>query len=101
MFEAMDAELKGLLDHQIAALDAQIKQTIASDEELAATADILRSVPGIGPVASTMLIAEMPELGQISGNRPQHSLASRPSHRTVALCAASAPLQVDGACCGM
>jgi transposase len=50
-------------------LDAQIEQTIASDEELAATADILRSVPGIGPVASSMLIAEMPELGQISGEQ--------------------------------
>lgn len=69
IFEAMDAELKGLLDHQIAGLDAQIEQTIASDEELAATADILRSVPGIGPVASSMLIAEMPELGQISGEQ--------------------------------
>lgn len=69
MFEAMDADLKGLLDHQISGLDAQIDQTVASDEELAATADILRSVPGIGPVSSTMLIAEMPELGQISGEQ--------------------------------
>ncbi|MCV6594702.1 MAG: IS110 family transposase [Silicimonas sp.] len=69
MFEAMDAELKDLLDHQIAELEVQIEQTIASDEELAAPADILRSVPGIGPVASTMLIAELPELGKISGEQ--------------------------------
>lgn len=69
MFETMDADLKGLLDRQIAGLEAQIEQTIASDAELAATADILRSVPGIGPVASTMMIAEMPELGQISGEQ--------------------------------
>lgn len=69
LFEAMDAELKGLLDRQIAGLDAQIEQTIASDEDLAATAGILRSVPGIGPVASTMLIAEMPELGHLSGEQ--------------------------------
>lgn len=55
MFQAMDADLKGLLDRQIA--------------ELATTADILRSVPGISPVASTMMIAEMPELGQISGEQ--------------------------------
>jgi len=68
-FKAMDADLKGLLDRQIAGLDAQIEQTVASDEELAATADILRSVPGIGPVSSTMQIAEMPELGQISGEQ--------------------------------
>ena len=69
LFEAIDKELKALLDHQIAQLEARIEQTIATDERLARTADILRSVPGIGPVASTMLIAEMPELGQITGEQ--------------------------------
>ena len=69
MFAAMDTELKGLLDRQIAGLEAQIEQTIASDDELALAAEILRSVPGIGPVASSMLIAEMPELGQITGEQ--------------------------------
>ncbi|MEH6728398.1 MAG: IS110 family transposase [Hyphomicrobiales bacterium] len=69
MFEAMDDQLKGLLDHQIAELEARIEKTISSDDELSRTADILRSVPGIGPVASTMLIAEMPELGQITGEQ--------------------------------
>lgn len=68
-FEAMNAELKDLLDQQVAGLDAQIEQTVTLDEELATTADILRSVPGIGPAASTMLIAEMPELGQITGEQ--------------------------------
>jgi len=70
-FEAMDAELKGLLDRQIAKLETQIEQVIATDAGLAATTSILRSVPGIGPVASTMLIAEMPELGKraIGGGR--------------------------------
>ena len=67
LFDAMDAELKGLLDRQIAELEVRIEQIMASDDDLAATAGILRSVPGIGPVASTMLIAEMPELGQLSG----------------------------------
>ncbi|UOA30586.1 hypothetical protein DSM110093_03479 (plasmid) [Sulfitobacter sp. DSM 110093] len=69
IFASMDDELKTLLDHQIADLEAQIEQAIAADETLAKTANILRSVPGIGPVASTMLIAEMPELGQISGEQ--------------------------------
>lgn len=68
-FDAMDAELKDLLNRQIAELEAQIKQAIATDEGLAATASILRSVPGIGPVASAMLISEMPELGQITGEQ--------------------------------
>lgn len=69
MFAAMDGELKALLDHQVAELEGQIEQLIATDESLATTAGILRSIPGIGPVASTMLIAEMPELGQISGQQ--------------------------------
>jgi len=47
----------------------RIEQTMAADDDLAETAGILRSVPGIGPVASTMLIAEMPELGQLSGEQ--------------------------------
>ncbi len=68
-FEAIDGELKDLLDRQIAGLEARIEQIIATEESLAATSDILRSVPGIGPVASTMLIAEMPELGQITGEQ--------------------------------
>ncbi len=69
MFIEMDAELKELLDSQIAELEDQIKRTITSSEALHATTDILRSVPGIGPVASTMLVAEMPELGQLSGEQ--------------------------------
>ena len=67
MIDAMDAELKDLLDRQIAELEVRIEQTIASDDDLAATADILRSIPGAGPVASTMPIAEMPELDQLTG----------------------------------
>lgn len=69
MFAVMDDELKGLLDCQIAELEAQIEQIIAADKSIAETSEILRSVPGIGPVASTMLIAEMPELGHISGEQ--------------------------------
>ena len=69
MFDAMDAELKDLFDRQIAEFEVRIEQAMASDYELATTAGILRSVPGIGPVTSTMLIAEMPELGQLSGEQ--------------------------------
>ncbi len=61
--------MKNLLDRQIAPLEARIEQTMVSDAELAETAAILRSVPGIGPVTSTMLIAEMPEPGQIPGKQ--------------------------------
>ena len=68
-FEEMDDALRLLLGTQIAELESKIERLIAADETLAETARILRSIPGIGPVVSTMLIAEMPELGQISGEQ--------------------------------
>lgn len=69
MFADMDRDLKKLLDRQITELERRIEQTVVTDDKLAETAAIRRSVPGIGPVASTMLIAEMPELGQITGEQ--------------------------------
>lgn len=68
-FADMDDDLKAVLERQIAEIEARIERLVASDDDLAKTAEILRSVPGIGPVASTMLIAEMPELGQITGEQ--------------------------------
>jgi transposase len=56
----MDAALRLLLDTQIGALETQIELLIRAEDALAQTAKILRSVSGIGPVASSMLIAEMP-----------------------------------------
>ena len=69
MFANMDGEFRELLNRQITELESRIEQTIAADATLEETAAILRSVPGIGPVTSTMLIAEMPELGQITGEQ--------------------------------
>ena len=69
MFATMDSDLRDLLERQITQIESQIAQIIATDASLAETAHILRSVPGIGPVTSTMLIAELPELGQITGEQ--------------------------------
>ena len=69
MFEAMDGEFKDLLNWRIAKLEANFEQVITTDEGLATTAEVLRSVPGSGPVAITMLVTEMPELGQINGEQ--------------------------------
>jgi len=68
-FEGMDGELKALLGIQIVGLETQIEAAIAADPDMADTARILRSITGVGPVTSWMLIAEMPELGQISGEQ--------------------------------
>ena len=68
-FEDLDADLREVLDRRIKDLEQRIKTCLDSDGALAETAAVLRSVPGIGPVACAMLIAEMPELGQISGEQ--------------------------------
>jgi transposase len=46
MFEAMDMDLKTLLDYQITEIETKIEQAISAQESLATTAAILRSVPG-------------------------------------------------------
>ena len=68
-FEDIDADLREVLDRRIKDLEQRIKTCLDSDEALSETAAVLRSVPGIGLVACAMLIAEMPELGRISGEQ--------------------------------
>lgn len=69
MFEDVDSELKQRIDHSIEELEDRITQAIASDNHLSELAVVLRSIPGIGSVASSMLIAEMPEIGTITGEK--------------------------------
>ena len=69
MFEDVDTKLKQRIDGLIKALEDRIIRAIASDERLSETAGVLRSIPGIGPVASSMLVAEMPEIGTIIGEQ--------------------------------
>ena len=64
--EIMDDELKEVLDTQITDIERRIEDVIAQVEALAATANLLRSIPGIGPVSAAMLIAELPELGRMT-----------------------------------
>ena len=64
--ETMDDELKEVLDTQIDQIERRIENVIAQVEPLAAKANLLRSIPGIGPVSAAMLIAELPELGRMT-----------------------------------
>ncbi|WP_211243741.1 transposase [Paracoccus hibiscisoli] len=67
MFEVVDTALKHRIDSLIKELEDLITRAIASDHRLSETVIVPRSIPGIGPVASTMLIPEMPEIGTITG----------------------------------
>jgi transposase len=62
---ALEAVL-ATLEQQVADLDRQIETLIASDDDDLGPPDrLLRSVPGVGPVLSSTLLSELPELGRL------------------------------------
>jgi transposase len=66
---AIAASLKRHLDFllaEIADIDCNIAAQVESDPTLARRAELLRSIPGFGNVVAATLVAELPELGQIS-----------------------------------
>jgi len=61
---AIDAVLKAL-DKQVADLDRQIRKLIESDDDFNSIDKLLQSVPGVGAVLSSTLLAELIELGAV------------------------------------
>ncbi|WP_244401088.1 transposase [Aurantimonas manganoxydans] len=55
-----------LLDAQIRTIERRIEATVAADAALARQRRVLRAAPGIGPVAASVLLASLPELGRVS-----------------------------------
>ena len=55
------------LKAELAALDGHIAAALAAQPEAAGRAALLASVPGVGPVATSALLALLPELGQRDG----------------------------------
>jgi transposase len=60
--KSIDAILKAL-DKQIEWLDQKIRRLIDSDDDFKHLDRLLQSVPGVGPVLSSTLVAELRELG--------------------------------------
>ena len=58
------ARVMGLLDAEIAALEARIETFTADAPALAGQAAVLRSAAGVGPVCASVLLSSMPELGR-------------------------------------
>lgn len=71
-----------MLSQRIVALDRQLRAAVDSDDSFRRKEELLRSVPGIGPVVSFTLLADLPELGQLN-------------RRQVAALAGVAPLASD------
>lgn len=57
------------LDKTITAIETTLRDLIAACPALGANEALIRSVPGVGPVTATTLIALMPELGQRSAKQ--------------------------------
>ncbi len=53
------------LSKLLAAIEAEIAQLMAREEALARKAELMRTVPGVGPVVAAALLAHMPELGTL------------------------------------
>ena len=54
------------IDAQVDALEGQIQTCIEQKPEWRERAEIIDSAPGVGPVTAATLVAELPELGQLS-----------------------------------
>ena len=59
------ARVLDFLDSEVAAIEADIKALIKSEPAISEQARLMRSAPGIGPIACLQLLAQMPELGRI------------------------------------
>lgn len=59
----------GELARRIAVLDAEIEAIAARDQRINGRQRILRTIPGIGKVIAPVLLALMPELGQLDRKR--------------------------------
>jgi len=58
--------LRKALEKELAELDGEIRDRVRGSPVWREKEDLLASVPGIGPVIARTLIAELPELGQLS-----------------------------------
>ena len=78
--KSIQAILK-VLEKQLKSLEIQIRQLIESDHDLDDIDKLLRSVPGIGDVASATLLCEMSELGKMDRGQAAALVGVAPFNR--------------------
>jgi len=66
------------LEKQIKDLNEKIVEIITNDKELARKREIMESIPGVGKRSSSILLAEMPELGTIEDKEAAALLGAAP-----------------------
>lgn len=70
-----------LYQQQLEELSTQIEQLFETDTQFQHIAHIVRSTPGIGPVATAALIAELPELGRLNRRQVARLVGVAPINR--------------------
>src|SRR6202000_2810668 len=74
-------QLRRSLEKQIADCDAALAEIIAADETLKTKAARLDAIPGVGFVPAMTVLAELPELGKISGQAAAALVGVAPYNR--------------------
>src|SRR3954454_21400834 len=54
------------LEREVKRIESAIEETVAGDEATRATAEILRSIPGVGKLTAHLMAIELPELGRLN-----------------------------------
>lgn len=80
MRQSIDAHLEWL-EERIQELDSEIEQLSQSQAQWKSRLVLLKSVPGIGSVIATTLVAALPELGQVSDKRISALVGVAPFNR--------------------
>jgi transposase len=76
----MRAQIKSLTDLK-ASLAADLRKRIKGCPDLKARYDLLRSLPGVGPIVAVGLVVRMPELGQMEHGQAAALLGVAPYDR--------------------
>ena len=69
------------LDKRLAGVEDEIDAAIKNSPVWRAKEKLLRSVPGVGPVLSRTLLAELPELGKLTNNQISKLVGVAPLNR--------------------
>ena len=69
------------LEKELSGTDRDLEEAIQSSSTLSENEELLRSVPGVGPVLARTLLAEVPELGKLTHKRVAALVGVAPLNR--------------------
>lgn len=68
-------------EKQLQTLDAQLQQVIAESEPLRQKAELLETIPGVGPATAAMVLSEVPEMGSLTRQEVSRLAGVAPTNR--------------------